>query len=314
MDSTLHGLVEYFETKHKNKIFLTRLTVNGKSFHVLYDYDKKEEIEKFVSNFTEYLPYYVHPADVLEHLDEERDLSKQLLVLSKICWNGPIVPTRDTKVNGIFGEVFLDFYERIVNNAKLASTYASRRDFNSNFENKGFDNVLFLINNNEIEFVFAESKFVVNKSSARDSLVKDIKGESDSDDKKDSGGHLTKQFLNDYVTFIVEKNCFFSDDDKRLLKPFFSELNTLLAKGETDFVSFLIQKNIKINCVFFAIFKNSNTDPNYYCDCYDAIEKEAKAHLEDMGFTNYNVEIVFIPTKSDSMKIKGEIDGYYKSN
>lgn len=302
MNKTLHVLENYLETNHKNKIFHTRLTVNDKSFHVVYDYDKKEEIEKFVSNFTEYLPYYVHPADVLEYLDEEEDLSKQLLVLSQKCWNGPIVPTRDAKVNGIFGEVFLDFYERIVNNAKLASTYASRRDFNSNYENKGFDNVLFLINNNKIEFVFAESKFVNNKSAARYSLV------------KDSEEHLTKQFLNDYVTFIVEKNCFFSDDDKRLLKPFFSELNTLLAQGETDFVSFLIQKNIKINCVFFAIFRNTNTDPNYYCDCYKAIEEEAKAHLEDIGFTNYSVEIVFIPTKSLSMKIKGEIDGYYKSN
>lgn len=35
----------------------------------MYDYDKKEEVEKFVSNFTEYLPYYVYPADVLECLD-----------------------------------------------------------------------------------------------------------------------------------------------------------------------------------------------------------------------------------------------------
>ncbi|MCM1506055.1 MAG: DUF1837 domain-containing protein [Ruminococcus flavefaciens] len=314
MDSTIHGLEEYFETNHKIKIFLTRLTVKDKSFHVIYDYDKKEEIEKFVSNFTEYLPYYVYPADVLENLDVDGDLSKELLVLSKSCWSGPSVPTRDTKVNGIFGEVFLDFYERIVNKAKLASTYVSRRDFNSNYENKGFDNVLFLINNGEIEIVFAESKFVANKSSARDSLVKDIKGDSDSDDTKDSGGHLTKKFLNDYVTFIVEKNSFFSDDDKKLLKPFLSELNTLLAQGKTDFVSFLIQKNIKINCVFFAIFKNTNTDPNYYCDCYDAIEKEAKDHLDNIGFINYNVEIVFIPTKSESMKIKGEIDGYYKSN
>ena len=314
MDSTLHTLEEYFKTNHKNKIFLTRLTVKDKSFHVIYDYDKKEEIKKFISNFTEYLPYYVYPADILEHLNVYGDLSKELLALSKKCWFGPNVPTRGTKVNGIFGEVFLDFYERIVNKAKLASTYVSRRDFNSNYENKGFDNVLFLINNGEIEIVFAESKFVANKSSARDSLVKDMKGDPDSDDTKDSGGHLTKKFLNDYVTFIVEKNSFFSDDDKKLLKPFLSELNNLLAQGKTDFVSFLIQKNIKINCVFFAIFKNTNTDPNYYCDCYDAIEKEAKDHLDNIGFINYNVEIVFIPTRSESMKIKGEIDGYYKSN
>lgn len=314
MNSPIHSLEDYFEANHKNKIFFSRLTVDGKSFQVMYDYDKKEEVEKFVTNFIEYLPYYVYPADILEYLDLNRGISRALSDLSKNCWSGPNVPTRDTKVNGIFGEVFLDFYERIVNKAKLASTYVSRRDFNSNYENKGFDNVLFLINDGEIEIVFAESKFVANKSSARDSLIKDIKGKSDNNDTKDSGGHLTKSFLNNYMTFIIEKNSFFSDDDKRLLKPFLSELNLLLVQGKTDFVSFLIQKNIKINCVFFAIFKNTNADPNYYCDCYDVIEKEAKDHLEDMGFTNYNVEIVFIPTKAESMEIKGEIDGYYKTN
>lgn len=72
--------------------------------------------------------------------------------------------------------MFLDFYERIVNKAKLASTYVSRRDFNSNYENKGFDNALFLINNGEIEFVFAESKFVSTKTTAKNSLLEDITG------------------------------------------------------------------------------------------------------------------------------------------
>ena len=51
-----------------------------------------------------------------------------------------------------------------------------------------------------------------------------------------------------------------------------------------------------------------------FIDCYDAIEKEAKNHLNNLGFTNYSVEIVFIPTQSESMMIKGEIDEYYKTN
>ena len=51
MDSTLHDLEEYFETNHKNKIFFSRLTVDNKTFQVMYDYDKKEEVEKFIEIF-----------------------------------------------------------------------------------------------------------------------------------------------------------------------------------------------------------------------------------------------------------------------
>ena len=314
MNNNIHDLETYFEINHKNKIFFSRLTVDNKLFQVMYDYDKKEEVEKFVSNFIEYLPYYIYPADVLECLDLNGNISEKLSNLSKTCWSGPNVPSRDLKVNGIFGEVFLDFYERIVNKAKLACAYVSRRDFKSNDENKGFDNALFLINSGNIEFVFAESKFVTTKTKATNSLLEDIKGKPANGNIPEKKGHLTKEFLNDYITFIVEKNTFFSQEDRDLLKPFFRELNTLLIQGKTDFISFLIQKNIKINCVFFAIFKSNSTSPKDFIDSYDAIEKEAKEHLMNLGFTNYNVEIVFIPTYSDSMKIKGEIDGYYRSN
>ena len=216
------------------------------------------------------------------------------------------------KVNGIFGEVFLDFYERIIKKDKLASTYASRRDFRDNTENKSFDNVLFKINDGEIEFVFAESKFVTDKGSAQRSLIEDIKGKPASNGKKAVQGHLTIEFMNDYITFVVDKNAFFSDNDKRLLKPFFKELNDVLVNKNEDFISFLIEKDVKINCVFLAVFKNSSVKPEDYISTYDAIEAETKQHLDAIGFKNYSVEIVFIPTFSESMEIKGAIDKYYE--
>ena len=141
--NNLEKLKNYFCTEHEKKIFCTKLCVEGKCFDILYDYDKKLEIDNFVSNFSEYLPYYVYNADTLEWIDTKGDISTKLKEVSKKYWNGPNVPNRDKNVNGIFGEVFLDFYERIVKKAKLACTYASRRDFNSDYENKGYDNVLF---------------------------------------------------------------------------------------------------------------------------------------------------------------------------
>ena len=145
MSVNLKSLESYYEKNHKNKIFFEQRCDKAKKYYILYDYSKEDEIEKFVSNFTEYLPYYVYNADSLESIDPKGGIGKRLAETSKTCWNGPTVPKRDLKVNGIFGEVFLDFYERIVKKGKLASTYASRRNFKSRSENKGFDNVLFAI-------------------------------------------------------------------------------------------------------------------------------------------------------------------------
>lgn len=312
MTDNLEKLEKYFSTEHEKKIFCTKLCVEGKCFDILYDYDKRDEIDNFVSNFSEYLPYYVYNADTLEWIDTEGDVSTKLKEISKKCWNGPNVPSRDKNVNGIFGEVFLDFYERIVKKAKLACTYASRRDFNSNNENRGFDNVLFSINNNNIEFVFAESKFVIDKSTASSALVKDIKGEPASGDKKAVVGHLTKDYMNDYITFVVEKNSYFSDLDKELLKPFIRNLNDVLINQNGNFIDFLINNDVRVNCVFFAIFKNQSINPTDYIDAYDCIYSEAEKHLKDIGFKNYSIEIVFIPTKSRSTEIKGAIYEYYK--
>lgn len=312
MSLDLKDLESYFEAEHKNKIFCTKLCVDNKKFCILYDYSKKDEIEKFVSNFTEYLPYYVYNADSLESIDSQENLGKRLAEISKMCWHGPTVPKRNLKVNGIFGEVFLDFYARIVKKAKLASTYASRRDFKSKSENKGFDNVLFSINNNEIEFVFAESKFVVNKSSATSALLSDITGTPAIKDKPEVVGHLTLDFMNDYITFVVEKGAFFSDSDKMLLKPFFKELNDVLMNKGGDFISFLIEKEVKVNCVFFAIFECASTTLSDYISAYNKIESTAKSYLENMGLKKYGIEIVFIPTHASSMEIKGAINGYYQ--
>lgn len=86
--------------------------------------------------------------------------------------------------------------------------------------------------------------------------------------------------MNDYITFIVEKGTFFSDADKMILKPFFKELNDVLMNKGGNFVSFLIDKKVKINCVFFAIFKCASITPADYIVAYNEIEATARSHLE----------------------------------
>lgn len=310
--SLIKALEEYYYNTHKNKIFCIELHVEDKEFYILYNYDKTDEITKFVSNFTEYLPYYVYNGDALEHINIKDSLSEELLKRSKRCWTGPYIPKRETKVDGVYGEVFLDFYERIIKKNILASTYASKRDFRSKNENHGFDNVLFKINNDEIEFVFAEAKFVTSKSAAKESLINDIRGDNNSEVHKRTNGHLTIEFMDDYICFIVNKNSFFHDNDKQLLKNFFNELNEVLINHDGKFVQFLIERNIKVNCVFFAIFNDVSVKPSDYADIYNLIEKEAKTQLETIGFNNYSVEIVFVPTLSKSMDIKEAISKSYE--
>jgi len=314
MGRNLEQIEQYYSNEHKGKIFCTRMSLQGKSFDILYNYDKINEIEKFVSNFSEYLPYYVYNADTLECIDTTGDFSLKLFELSKQCWYGPNIPSRETKVNGIFGEVFLDFYERVVKGAKLASTYASRRNFDSNNENKGYDNVLFIIKPDSVEYVFAESKFVATKSKATEDLLIDIKGEPASGHKKEKVGHLTRNYMNRYITFIVEKGTYFSDEDKSILRPFINDLNNVLINEGRDFISFLINRNIRVNCVFFAIFQDQHFNPNAFISEYDKIEEEARRQLKNIGFTNYGIEIVFIPTSSKSMTIKGAINEHYEQS
>lgn len=210
MGEILAKLEEYYINYHKEKIFSIELREefrDGRLFKILFNYEKEDEIQKFVSNFSEYLPYYVHNGDMLECLDLSNNISNELIKQSKKCWDGPIVPKRNIKVNGIFGEVFLDFYERIVRKAKVACTYAGRRGYHDNHENTGFDNVLFDIDDGKLEFIFAEAKFVSKKSDAKKSLIDDIKGSQTGG--VTATGHLTLEYLNDYIYFIVDKSSFF---------------------------------------------------------------------------------------------------------
>lgn len=313
MGEILAKLEEYYINYHKEKIFSIELREefrDGRSFKILFTYEKKDEIQKFVSNFSEYLPYYVHNGDMLECLDLSNNISNELIKQSKKCWDGPMVPNRNIRVNGIFGEVFLDFYERIVRKAKVACTYAGRRGYHNNHENTGFDNVLFEIDDGKLEFIFAEAKFVGKKSDAKKSLIDDIKGSRIGE--VTSMGHLTLEYLNDYICFIVEKSSFFCEEDRTVVKKIINELNNVLINDNGDFVSFLINKGIYIKCVFFAIFCDSNFSPEFFCKEYDKIYSEAKNNLEIIGFKNYSIEIVFIPTLSTSMDIKEAIRKHYE--
>lgn len=305
--SNIDRLINHYTTNYVRKLFYSKLTLENKNYAIMYTHEQASEVQNFIDNFTRYFPFYVWNEDQLE-ICKFDNIDGELDRLSKICWNdNVIIPQRETKVNGIYGETLLDFYERIVMKNKLVCTFASKRSFSSNSETTGFDNVLYSIDDNGIELIFSEAKFVQSCSSAKRSLIDDIKN---TDGKR---GHLTKEFLNDYMCFIVQKGAFFNEEEKEEIKPFFNELNAILISGGKDFVQFLVERNIKINCVFFAIFQSSKTTPIDLIDHYDSIKAVAEEHLATLNISNYSIEIIFVPTFKTSMEIKGAIDGNYTS-
>ena len=304
----IEELHEYYVANIKEKVFFEKKIINGKPYVVLYLHDVAAEVESFVETFVQYFPYYVWNEDQLDVLDISSGIKTALEKVSHRCWSSEIVPCRTTSTNGIYGELYLDFYERIVNERKLIITYASRRSFANNQESKGFDHLAYLINDGKLEIVFGEAKYVSGASVAKDNLLEDIRGKADGSE----AGHLTKEYIEDFVNFAVQQNQQFSEAERLELKALMRELNTNLVNGRKNFMEYIIEQDIKINVVLFAVFKSTYKMPKHFEDYYDELHKEAENALNSIGIKNYSIEVVFIPTESTSMHIKEKIDEFYR--
>lgn len=307
----VHQLRTHYVNNLKDKVFFKEDSINGKTYCIFYIHDINIEEESFVDTFSQYFPFYVWNEDQIQFIDIDNNAENNLGNASKKCWNSEIVPTRKTKSNGIYGEVFLDFYERIVHGRRLISTYASRRAFSSNSEAKGYDHIGYILNNGVLELVIGEAKYVSTVYSAKDALVDDINGKFDSEGKWHPG-HLTTEYFNRFLNFIIQKKESFSTVEKNEIQELMSELNRELVLGNGEFLQYIITHNMKLNCVFFAIFQNNSNIPKNLELHYDKIHQEAVNALNVMGVTNYSIEIVFVPTDLTSMHIKEKIDEFYE--
>lgn len=311
----IEELKQHYNHNYKNKIFFKEVSIHGKEFSIMYVHNKNEEMENFKQTFGHYLPFYIRNADQLEKISIGSEIDKILENRSKSIWkSSTLIPNRNTKINGIFGELYLDFYERIVRKNKILISYASKSNFSSNIEKKGFDNFTYTLKNNQMEIIFCEAKFVTDIYTAKNCLIEDIKGKTITKEgvQKNILGHLTKEFINSYIQFVLEKNIEIEENDKIIANDFINELNKQLDEGN-KFLEIIIDNNIPLRFVFFAIFSSNELEnPNYFENYYDSIKKEADVHIEKLGVTNYKIEIVFIPTFNKSMDLKLEIEKFYE--
>ena len=90
-----------------------------------------------------------------------------------------------------------------------------------------------------------------------------------------------------------------------------TELNAQLDNGN-HFLSVLINHNVCVNFIFFAIFDSTKKEPNKLNEHYEDIYENCKTNVEKLGITNYKIEIVFIPTNNDTMTIKQAMEKAYE--
>ena len=300
-------IIDHYINNYSSKIFMTKLSIEDKSAYLMYIYEYEKELENFSETFLAYFPFYVRASDYFIALDENFDLDEQLRTRSKaIRKKSTVVPTRKPEISGIYGELFLDFYLRIINAKKLILTYANKRSFNTDNETTGPDNVVYYIDeDNKINVCMCEAKFVGGASNAKKDLLEDVSG------TPTKMGHVTTEYLNDYFQFIVEKGFNVDSSDLMIFQTFLSDLNLELDNGN-NFVQILINHNICVNFIFFAIFDSKKRTPEKLLENYDEIYNRCELNVKDIGIKNYKIEIVFVPTENKTMTIKDEIEKAYE--
>ena len=134
----INKLIAHYQNNYAHKIFLTRLADAMQHAYIMYVYDYNHELENFSDTFLKYLPFYVRNSDYFATFDESTDIDVQLVNRSKnMRRNSQVIAQRKAQVDGIYGELFLDFYLRIVSSRNAVLTYANKRSFASNYESTG---------------------------------------------------------------------------------------------------------------------------------------------------------------------------------
>ena len=189
----------FYKFNYEEKVFLDRKTHQQKRYYILYLHNIQNECENFVETFVNYLPAYAKSNRNLELLFRSGDIEQKLVEDSrKIFKKSKLLAHRSSKVDGLYGELFLDFYSRIVKDEKFFITYVAKRPYDTNIENFGYDQVYYSINKDgEISVILSESKFVNSQSSCNTSFLVDING------NENENSHFTKSYFDEYIGYVL---------------------------------------------------------------------------------------------------------------
>ena len=294
-------LEEYYSRICSPLIFIneTKISdeINAKIY--LYNFTLPEELFNFKKVFQEYLIYYIENYDMIERLllpSNNNEMSEYLINKSKKIRTNPIIPQRAIRINGLYGELFNDFYLRNICRNERFFAYISKRTYGiGNNENKGIDNVVCNIQNNSLEIVLSEAKFLVNIASSERGLSGDTE-------------HVDLNYINDYMNIAVKKQAELIPERTKIINDKINALNILIEDENKNFIEAINELGYSIKFVYFAIFKNSDRNALNYEQNILEIINSFNEKISETGILKYSIEIVFIPTFNESMVLKNEME------
>lgn len=311
-DDVILKLRDYYKEICEKLVFVgeKRLSSNNNCKMYYLDISKKQEQQNFKKLFQEYLLFYIRNRDQLSSIKKLNDASTIEEISTQLIHQGKIIhedkglyPTSDIKRSGIYGELFDDFYLNIVKGEEVISLYTLRGDY-SNPNPKGVDLVSASIESGKLKLIFSEAKFVTTISKASDALKEDIVG---NDTQK---GHVTKEYINDYSSFLLNKphSIYLDKNNKEMILNSLVELNEIILNDECKPIDAINKLNIKVRFDFFAIFQKNNKTIEENKEYFDKIVDTFNSVIKNTGINNYDIEVIFIPTNSKSMDIKKEFE------
>lgn len=265
----------------------------------LYDFNKQQELENFKKVFQEYMLMYVKNDDLIEVYDLSKNISEQLQREFKKIYK-KMTPCRKTKANGIFGELFNDYYLKNILNEEILLAYVAKKEFNNNNEAKGIDIVCCENKNDILEIILSEAKFVGTVNSAKNSLIGDISGEDN---------HLNKTYINNYMDFVLNRQQGLDKQRRNEVTLKIKKINEKIILEEKNFIDTINELNYSLRFIYFAIFQHENNrNAESFRDSINKISQEFNQQVKQTGIINYSMEIIFIPTFNTSMDLKNKME------
>lgn len=309
---TILKLRNYYNKNCKNLVFVGEkvLEDNNKCKMYFLNVDNQTELQNYRKLFQEYLVFYIRNRDHLSSIksikkaDADELLSQNLLFEGKkIHENKGLYPQIEIPQSGIYGELFNDFYLNIVKQEEVISTYSMRSSFGVP-NVKGVDIISVKLEEDNICLIFSESKFVHSISSAANSLCNDISG------TVGQLGHLTKDYINSYTSFFMNKfhSIYFDKEKSKLIMLKLNDLNDLIMNEYKQPIKAINDLNIKIRFDFFAIYHDTIYNIEDRKKYFEQIVDQFNKNVISTGIKNYDIEVIFIPTKNESMSIKRGIE------
>ncbi len=121
---------------------------------------------------------------------------------------------------------------------------------------------------------------------------------------------MKKEYITEYISFVMNKehSVFFDEEHNELILNKISELNSLMINERMKPIDAINHMGIKIRFDFFSIYKDQNHNIEDRKKYYDNVVDAFNSSIVETGILNYDIEVIFIPTKNESMDLKEEME------